>query len=520
MKLFSGVILITGTTFLMFSIFVVVFLGFLLGRITIKGVSLGAAGVFILALVYGALFSDHISETVSQTVSGKAIDISSNCLKIVENLGLIFFIGAVGHISGPTFFGNLKKNYKSYIISGLLIILSAALTCVACYYIGKKFENNSEEFVVMLVGLLSGSLTSTPAFSAAKATAETKYEAAVTVGHAISYLFGVIGVVLFVQLVPKVIGANMEEERALLEEGNGTVKKDQKHENHENHEHDHQSTEHNDEEIIENKEKENNENEKVDSNKRVSTEGALLPSNKNKKESNNLILSQNDIHKNEKESERPLKKENEKNEEEKDGKNEENEEKHEEHNDEPTFKLDPFGFCVFGFSAIVGIFFGAIRIPLSNKGLDGTTFSFTTTGGVLIICLIISHFGRICQLSLKIEKRVLEVLRELGLILFLTGSGISGGAKFVEYFKAIYFIYGIFMTLIPMFVGFFFSKYVLKLNLLNTLGSITGGMTSTPALGTLIAVSGTDDVAGSYAATYPVALISVVLCAQFIILLM
>ena len=76
------------------------------------------------------------------------------------------------------------------------------------------------------------------------------------------------------------------------------------------------------------------------------------------------------------------------------------------------------------------------------------------------------------------------------------------------------------MTLVPMFVGFFFSKYVLKLNLLNTLGSITGGMTSTPALGTLITVSGTDDVAGSYAATYPIALISVVLCAQFIILLM
>ena len=41
-------------------------------------------------------------------------------------------------------------------------------------------------------------------------------------------------------------------------------------------------------------------------------------------------------------------------------------------------------------------------------------------------------------------------------------------------------------------------------------------MTSTPALGTLISVTGTDDVASAYAATYPIALIMVVLSCQFI----
>ncbi|MBQ8186357.1 MAG: permease, partial [Clostridia bacterium] len=77
---------------------------------------------------------------------------------------------------------------------------------------------------------------------------------------------------------------------------------------------------------------------------------------------------------------------------------------------------------------------------------------------------------------------------------------------------------GIFMTVFPMFIGFFFAKYVLKLSLLNNLGSITGGMTSTPALGTLINVSKTEEVAAAYAATYPIALISVVLVSQFIII--
>jgi len=44
-------------------------------------------------------------------------------------------------------------------------------------------------------------------------------------------------------------------------------------------------------------------------------------------------------------------------------------------------------------------------------------------------------------------------------------------------------------------------------------------MTSTPALGTLINTAGTEDVAGAYASTYPVALIAVVLVSQFLILL-
>ena len=72
------------------------------------------------------------------------------------------------------------------------------------------------------------------------------------------------------------------------------------------------------------------------------------------------------------------------------------------------------------------------------------------------------------------------------------------------------------MTMVPMLIGYFFAAKILKLSLLNNLGSITGGMTSTPALGTLISTAGTDDVASAYAATYPIALVMVVLASQFI----
>lgn len=76
------------------------------------------------------------------------------------------------------------------------------------------------------------------------------------------------------------------------------------------------------------------------------------------------------------------------------------------------------------------------------------------------------------------------------------------------------------ITLVPMIIGYFAAKKIFKLPLLNSLGSITGGMTSTPALGTLIRTAGTDDVTASYAATYPIALLSIVLASQMLILIL
>ena len=71
-------------------------------------------------------------------------------------------------------------------------------------------------------------------------------------------------------------------------------------------------------------------------------------------------------------------------------------------------------------------------------------------------------------------------------------------------------------TAVCVIIGFLLAKRAFKLQLLNNLGSLTGGMTSTPALGTLVAVSGTDDVAAAYAATYPVALVLIVLASNLI----
>lgn len=414
----NGLIRISGVPFLMLFLMAILALGYILGRVTIKGISLGTAGVFVVALLFGALFYGNLKD-----VMGSAGDVK-NGLKIIENMGLVFFVTSVGFIAGPKFFNNLKKNFKSYILLGISIILAGGLACIACFYVGRGFEDDPKEFVAILDGLLSGALTTTPGFTAAKDTVTNfyaanpelaaHYESAVTVGYGIAYLFGVVGVVLFVQILPKITKTNMEEER----------------------------------------------------NKITSVDlGAV-------KTYNGKLL-----------------------------------------------HIDDMGLCAFAAAAMIGLVIGNIRIPLSAKGFDGICFSLTTTGGTLVSSLVFGHFSRIGRVNIMPNTKNLKILREVGLMLFLAGAGISGGADFIKFFKPIYFLYGAVMTILPLIVGFLIAKYILKLPLLNSLGSITGGMTSTPALGTLIHVAGTEDVAAAYAATYPIALLAVVLVSQFLIIL-
>ena len=408
MSLLGGTISITGVSFLMFCIFAIAAIGYGLGRITIKGVNLGTAGVFIVALLFGCFFFEPLKgQLLVGTDAGEKVAYVDNALKIIETFGLILFVTAVGFIAGPKFFGNLKKNFKSYILLGVVIILAGGLSAIGCIYLGRALgETNYAEFTAMIVGLLSGSLTSTPAFSAAKDTVAPEYVNAVSVGHGIAYIFGVIGVVLFVQLIPKFVEANMEEERAKIAQ--------------------------------------------IDDGAKKAYKGKLID-------------------------------------------------------------LDDFGFAAFAFAAILGTVVGKFVVP-------GTTFSLTTTGGCLMVALVLGHFGRIGCISIMPKETTLKIFRELGLMLFLIGAGIPGGAEFVAMFDVMYFVYGVIMTIVPMILGYLVAKYVVKLSLLNNLGSITGGMTSTPALGTLISTAGTEEVAAAYAATYPIALIAVVLVSQFLII--
>ena len=167
----------------MMMVFLIAVLGYALGRIRICGLDLGTAGILLVALVMG-----HFGVSIP---------------KEIQDLGLICFVTSVGFIAGPKFFRNFKANAKSYVLLGLLVIITGALTCVAVITI---FDVPTD----ISVGMMTGALTSTPGLAAAiEATSDTA-----SVGYGIAYPFGVIGVVLFVQLMPRILKTDMEAERA------------------------------------------------------------------------------------------------------------------------------------------------------------------------------------------------------------------------------------------------------------------------------------------------------------------
>lgn len=384
-----------------FYVFIILALGYLIGGIKVKGISLGDAGVLVIALIFGIVSYElggqfSIGDEKINLYNDEAF---KSTFKLVSNLGTAMFVTSVGLIAGPKFFRSFNKKMVAYIVMGIAVIGSASLVTLTAI---KAFGIDAST----AVGLLTGALTSTPGFSAAKEVSSVNEEA-VTAGYAIAYLFGVLGVVLFVQILPKLLKVNIEEERKHF----------------------------------------------------------IAASSVEVAKSNKVYKS-----------------------------------------------VDRIGLFPFTLAVAFGYIIGCIKIP-------GINFSFGASGGTLIAGLIIGHFGHIGPLDCQIKKETLNFMREIGLVLFLVGAGVPGGYSFISHITLKYFIVGILMTLIPMIIGYLVARYVFKLSIFNNLGSITGGMTSTPALGALISVAGTDDVASAYAATYPMALILIVLAAKVLVLL-
>ena len=396
----------------LFVVFLVLALGYLLGRITVKGVSLGSSGVFIVALGVG-IFLYFFYEKLG--IKWIAVDkygqySAGSVSSVLKTLGLALFVTSVGFIAGPTFSKNFKKKALAYITIGVVIVLSGTAICL----IIDALDPNVKDYTI--TGLLMGALTSTPGLSAAQGVFEGA-SGSIAAASGVAYPFGVLGVVLFVQIIPKMMRADMKIE--------------------------------------------------------VEKMKAVISSGVSQTETAN-------------ESGVPKKK---------------------------RLIVDSFGFAIFSLAVALGLIVGSLTFKMGPTAV----FSLGTTGGALLIGLLFGHFKRIGRLSLEVPGTTLKTMRELGLVLFLTGSGVEGGLNFLSVVTPMLFVYGAIMTLLPMVIGFILAKYAFKLELLNNLGSICGGMTSTPALGSLIHVSGTDDVAQAYAATYPISLLLLVFVPQVVV---
>lgn len=173
------------------NLFLIAAFGYLLGSIKVKGICLGTAAIFISGLVFGHM--------------------GINLPEYIQSIGLVLFITAVGMAAGPTFITLLKRNGLAYIILCVSIAIVGAIVCVLVI----QFTGVDK---AIAVGLMTGAYTTSPGFAAAKEAVSggTSTVEMVAAGYGIAYPIGVIGKVLYTQLMPQLCHADMAVERGKI----------------------------------------------------------------------------------------------------------------------------------------------------------------------------------------------------------------------------------------------------------------------------------------------------------------
>ncbi|MGB0743602.1 MAG: aspartate:alanine exchanger family transporter [Opitutales bacterium] len=521
------------------ALFAIVATGLLLGSITLKGISLGSSGVVFTALVAG-----HIGYSVPEGVG---------------TLGLVLFVYCVGIGAGGRFFASVAREGAMLAKLALIIVTMGGLITWG----GATLLELPTD---LAVGLFAGALTSTPALAAATEGLKES-GTGVSIGYGIAYPFGVIGVVLFVQLLPRILNHDLDAIAAS------------------------QSAENEAEERVENILVEvTNRNlfgkSIADSGvanfnacqvSRIYKEGQLVPLSYEDTFSEGQLLllvgrgreigiaidylgqrSDQQVLK-DVENERqqllvtdrkisgqnirelaPLK-------------------NHGvvitritrlgltfvpnastviETNDQLTAvgrsenlkgfakavghrssAIDTTDLLSLSAGLTLGIIVGLIPFGLPN----GSPFTLGLAGGPLFVALILGHFGRVGRIVGHIPRPTRMLLQELGLVFFLANAGVRGGSALVDtinQYGIMLFVLGILISTIPLFTAWPIARKVFKLDPLRSLGGICGGMTSTPALGAITAKTDSQTPVVSYVSAYPVALIVMIVCAKALISLL
>ena len=163
-------------------------------------------------------------------------------------------------------------------------------------------------------------------------------------------------------------------------------------------------------------------------------------------------------------------------------------------------EVEETDLATFAFGMIGGTLIGLITIALGNLSIG-----LGTAGGLLIVGIVIGYLGSVMPTFGRVPAPARYVLMELGLMLFMAAVGLNAGGGVVEALTSVgpaMIAAGVLVTLVPVGVGFAVGRYAFGMNPALLLGSITGAMTSTPSLKVLTELSRSSVPALGYAGTY------------------
>lgn len=519
-----------------FALFVIICLGFVLGNIKLGGVSLDISAIIFVALLFG-----HHGVVIPP---------------VIGTLGLVLFIYTIGMQAGPGFFDSFRKQGRSLMVLTTIVVVSASLLAFgAFYYTGIEMP--------VALGLLTGAMTSTPGLAAATDVTSSPL---ISIGYGIAYPFGVIGVILFVRLYPKVTRANIKKAEEEYEKESHLGFPDIQS----------QTFQVDNEAIIGKSIKDlrirtmtgavisriMHEGEslipspeailhKGDLVKAVGTEEALekikllighatdkeIPLHKSYEVQSVLVTNKDAVNK-------PL------------GNfnlwanyqatvtrvrrsgiditpspsmrlqmgdklmvacSRENMRQVGSFFGNNDKKLSDTDFFPIALGIVLGVLLGNLSLSFGS----GTAFTFNPglTGGVLLVGMILSRIGRTGPIIWSMSGAATQLLRQLGLMFFLVEVGTKAGANMVETFQTYginLFLIGGVITLVPMLLAVIAARFLKGMNFLTLMGTITGAMTSTPGLAAASPLTDTNAPAVAYATVYPVAMVLLIVCIQIL----
>jgi len=156
--------------------------------------------------------------------------------------------------------------------------------------------------------------------------------------------------------------------------------------------------------------------------------------------------------------------------------------------------------ATFAFGLIAGTMLGLLMISFGTISVG-----LGSAGGLLIVGIIIGYLGSVMPTFGRVPAPARLVLMELGLMMFMASVGLNAGGGVVAALTSVgpmMILAGVVVTLVPATTGYLFGRYALRMNPALLLGSITGAMTSTPALNVLNEAARSAVPSLGYAGTY------------------
>ena len=168
---------------------------------------------------------------------------------------------------------------------------------------------------------------------------------------------------------------------------------------------------------------------------------------------------------------------------------------------------------------VVGIIFGSL--PIRFPGIP-QPIKLGLAGGPLIIAILLGHFGPKYKITTYTTMSANLMVREIGISLFLASVGLGAGENFVSSIAGggyWWILYGAIITLVPASLTYIIARLVAHLNFYQVCGLIAGSCGNPPALAFAQEAYGSDYASVNYATVYPLSMFLRVLVAQLLILI-